>query len=561
MKAYPSGSFYHRQVGLGFRTSDVPSLFHQAMRVSGTALVRAFLVLAVSTLVFAQGPPLLSSDQDGVPDDWKAKPVEIHVPGKPTVYLDLSKQCVKDLNGNRFCVKKGQKTIVLLVDWMAGSDHSHKPTHSMELSKAPVKSPQLLDPTPLSRVQQAFLNKGIVLVIVFADQLFNWIQPIPEQQSLGHYKLNSNEYDWKDFDKIRKNRTGDYDQLFGHGFHYAAFIHTFASTSFSGLSKTIPGDEFLVAMGPFDGGTADQQTGTFMHELGHNLGLRHGGFENTNYKPNYLSVMNYMFQMSGTGVDSTFGIYRYSSIELNPINEKMLDPSAPLSSQPAYNIYSTAFACFNGKTMPDHFDVVGNIGLPPDSWVCKPPAPVAWDINGDRRLDILNSYNDWDHIKYRGTAEPAPPGTIAGGSPGAIPLPSDELPAGWPPLIPEVDSVRATVNPDRTVTITWNPITQQDVIGYQVIRKGPSGDSLIRQATNRSFVDKEAKPGVTYTYSVVPVFYGTREKFRDLVANVPNSVLESARYLQSQAQWVLPNLKHAILVRGKRASAGPIVVK
>jgi uncharacterized repeat protein (TIGR01451 family) len=32
---------------------------------------------------------------------------------------------------------------------------------------------------------------------------------------------------------------------------------------------------------------------TIMHELGHNLGLRHGGFEDHNCKPNYVSVMNY----------------------------------------------------------------------------------------------------------------------------------------------------------------------------------------------------------------------------------------------------------------------------
>jgi hypothetical protein len=36
-----------------------------------------------------------------------------------------------------------------------------------------------------------------------------------------------------------------------------------------------------------------------MHEFGHNLGLYHGGDENTNYKPNYLSVMNYLHQLQG----------------------------------------------------------------------------------------------------------------------------------------------------------------------------------------------------------------------------------------------------------------------
>ena len=41
--------------------------------------------------------------------------------------------------------------------------------------------------------------------------------------------------------------------------------------------------------------------GTFMHELGHNLGLRHGGGNEDfpNYKPNFLSVMNYNYQFVG----------------------------------------------------------------------------------------------------------------------------------------------------------------------------------------------------------------------------------------------------------------------
>lgn len=540
-------------------------------RISGIKLNRAFLVfVAASTLVLAQGPSPLSSD--GIPDDFKNNPVEIHVPGRPTARLDLSKQCVKDLNGNSFCAKKGQKTIVVLVDWMAGPKHNHKPIRSTELTKAPVKGKlQPLDPTPLNRVQQAFLNQNIVFVIVFADQLFNRFQPIPDQRSLGNLKPNG-EYDWGDFDRIRKERTGDYDRLFGHGFHYAAFIHTFAGTSFSGLSKSIPGDEFLVSLGGFDGetGTADEQTGTFMHELGHNLGLRHGGFEDTNYKPNYLSVMNYMFQMSGTGADSTFGIYRYSSVELDPINETMLDPNAALSSQPGFDIYSTAYACFDPPPQkcdpsrskePKSFDVVGNIALRPVGWMCKPGAAAAWDVNGDGCLGTLNSYNDWAHIKYLGTAEPAPRGAPAGGSPASTPLPTDELPAGWPSPVPAVDSVKATENANGTVTVTWNPIARQDVIGYQVIRKGPSGDSLIRQSKARSFEDRDAKPGVSYTYSVVPVFYGAQTKFRDLVATVPDAVLEGASSMQSQARWVLPNFTDAVLIRGKAASAASLTVK
>lgn len=39
--------------------------------------------------------------------------------------------------------------------------------------------------------------------------------------------------------------------------------------------------------------TIASEASTFMHELGHTLGLGHGGFENHNCKPNYVSIMNY----------------------------------------------------------------------------------------------------------------------------------------------------------------------------------------------------------------------------------------------------------------------------
>jgi hypothetical protein len=56
-------------------------------------------------------------------------------------------------------------------------------------------------------------------------------------------------------------------------------------------------------------------TGTIMHELGHNLGLRHGGNERQNYKPNYNSVMNYQYQFSGVDDNCTLpgnGVLAYS---------------------------------------------------------------------------------------------------------------------------------------------------------------------------------------------------------------------------------------------------------
>lgn len=54
----------------------------------------------------------------------------------------------------------------------------------------------------------------------------------------------------------------------------------------------------------FDSIFADYQAGTFMHELGHTLGLLHGGRDITNFKPNYLSVMSYYRQWNARGVST-----------------------------------------------------------------------------------------------------------------------------------------------------------------------------------------------------------------------------------------------------------------
>ena len=90
-------------------------------------------------------------------------------------------------------------------------------------------------------------------------------------------------------------------------YRYCLFIHDYSrwngthwvSTGSGGLAEC-PGNDFIVSLGSFTGGkgTRDEHAGTFMHELGHTLGLRHGGGDDINYKPNYLSVMSYTFQTS-----------------------------------------------------------------------------------------------------------------------------------------------------------------------------------------------------------------------------------------------------------------------
>jgi uncharacterized delta-60 repeat protein len=62
----------------------------------------------------------------------------------------------------------------------------------------------------------------------------------------------------------------------------------------SGIAHGIPGDAFVVTLG--GAGSFESEAGTFMHEFGHTLGLKHGGGDHENEKPAYHSVMNYLYQ-------------------------------------------------------------------------------------------------------------------------------------------------------------------------------------------------------------------------------------------------------------------------
>lgn len=109
-------------------------------------------------------------------------------------------------------------------------------------------------------------------------------------------------------------------------FHYAIFANRYnsADNRASGVGEIV-GDDFMVTMVNYL--SSYNQSQTIMHELGHNLGLRHGGFENRNNKPNYNSVMNYRHQFPGvdiTGSTIGDGVLDYSWGINDPIDENAI---------------------------------------------------------------------------------------------------------------------------------------------------------------------------------------------------------------------------------------------
>lgn len=129
-----------------------------------------------------------------------------------------------------------------------------------------------------------------------------------------------------------------------------------ASTSAGGISE-LPGNDFVLTMGLWTPAfstyaadcNADEtaagcgrrqiEAGTLMHEFGHTLGLHHGGADNINCKPNYLSVMNYALQLPN--IDPTRPL-AYSTAALPTLDQSALSEAAGVQGPAGLNlIYQT----------------------------------------------------------------------------------------------------------------------------------------------------------------------------------------------------------------------------
>ena len=180
-----------------------------------------------------------------------------------------------------------RKTIAVEVDWLqVAGDHSHEPSAAAlaeattMMNNAPFPA---VSPCPYAGFPQQ--ASGINLV-VDVDQGIDVTADV-DDNNFGIAELDA---------QRATNFDGDREPYF----FYNVWAHTHDGSGSSGVCCSAK-KGFMVTLGSWTGqnGTDRDQAGTMLHELGHNIGLPHGGSDGNNYKPNYLSIMNYRFQVSG----------------------------------------------------------------------------------------------------------------------------------------------------------------------------------------------------------------------------------------------------------------------
>jgi CSLREA domain-containing protein len=199
----------------------------------------------------------------------------------------------------------------------------------------------------------------------------------------------------------------------------------------SGNSE-IGGNDFMVTLGTW-ANTPEQRMGTFMHELGHSLGLHHGGADDINFKPNYHSVMNYMWQTptywmyedaNQNGIQDSFDLDGDGTVDTL---ETDINGNGHFGDNTWFLDYSRrAYATLDETNLDETKGIggepgawiVAGVGSGPTDAIVLEVGPVDWsqgDANGDgiknndtgvsanvNRADgtTLIGHDDWSNLQF-----------------------------------------------------------------------------------------------------------------------------------------------------------------
>jgi len=171
------------------------------------------------------------------------------------------------------------------------------------------------------------------------------------------------------------------------------------------------------------------QARQFIHEVGHSLGLGHGGqsrtslaeaysldrqcflfrndipqWINTNYKPNYLSIMNYLYEEQNgikartlTGDDIIIQGFSQNIYRSNDLDEYHLNESEGFEYPLDWGMYTWRRAGDTHHKLNDWFEGYYYLRFN-GSWILADGSPIDWDLDGNSsENDVaanINIYGD-----------------------------------------------------------------------------------------------------------------------------------------------------------------------
>lgn len=442
------------------------------------------------------------NDRDGLLDGWE------------TSGIDFNNDGLVDLDLPAMGADPNHKDIFVEIDYMelSGlSGHTHKPkAEALQLVIDAFRNAPVTNPDGTTGIN-LHIDAG-------PDSIMNPVtnetwgarsqsDVLTHQTNLG--TCSATGYSWTEFDGIKgAGVPGNLSIQRADVFHYNIWAHNIcpeAGTT-SGIARGIPGSDFIVSLGGWSGdvGSVNQQAGTFMHELGHGLSLKHGGNDHKNYKPNYLSVMNYSFQTRGLRISGTDGNFDYSSFLLPSLDEAHLNEANGISSGIVEaNNYGTRYYDLTGSARLAN-DINGNIDWSGEG---VSDTDIGVDINKSGLLTVLGTVDNWDEIVF------------TGGSVGHLgeQIVQPEIIHDPEGHLADITQLEDSVIPTEYGVSLTGPHSsilapkQSRTYNYQIKNTGSNKDSFTINATSSSGwsdtapfpIDVEIEPGQTMSISIV----------------------------------------------------------
>jgi len=157
------------------------------------------------------------------------------------------------------------------------------------------------------------------------------------------------------------------------------------------------------------------QAATVMHEIGHNFGLRHGGGEDANFKPNYFSIMNYLYQLNGLVPDPSaqevmepyyleaemlgWGTKGYCNLTYGPCtNNFVIDYSNGSGANLNETALQESALIGRGAVSGAYADWNASASLDDSAYELNINGNANGDIAGDGTQSMLTDYDDWNNI-------------------------------------------------------------------------------------------------------------------------------------------------------------------